>query len=693
MTSQDPQDAGRGRAAELLAAVRAVESGERTADSFFADRVPRPPVRAASPAPASRPPGPGPKDPAGPVVVPDGLPELLVRGGAPETLAAAAVETFGEGAAELLAADPWRLLSLPSVRPEQADAFARGLLGPDCGPGDERRARALTGWLLERAALLGHTALDPGVLGGQLARHSVPDPDEAVRAAIDGGEVLVFEEGLDALEAPGRPAEADSPGDTPPEEPERPVRLLVGLDRYALAEESLADALARVRSTFRAPGTATADGGPAEAVTAWEMAAAARKGSAAELIRTAAGHGLVLHTGGEAARAEPAALVAAARAMGLRVHAVAHTDDGAARLADMITADPAWADGADAAAEAEEADRVDPDGRAQAPPPAGTVAALLSGRGGPARDADGLWELDLLVVGDAPQLDVETAAALAESVPDGARLVLTGDPLGLGSAGPGLVFGDLVAADVCPRVVSRTPDPGPLGELVSGVGAGELLEVAAPGKEVVIVPVRDARDAVHRTVQLIADSVPRAIGVPAEETLVITPGHGGDAGTRALNAALKARLAPGPGRFGGFDPGDRVAHTPAPGRTALGTVESGDATALRLALPSGTVAVPPERVERTVRHGWAVTAHQAVGLRPSAAVVVLPGDAADALTREWVYTAFGRPSRHLSVVQGVGAALPQAVSGTAAAPRTTRLRTLLTRAARAADAPGTPGGA
>ena len=60
--------------------------------------------------------------------------------------------------------------------------------------------------------------------------------------------------------------------------------------------------------------------------------------------------------------------------------------------------------------------------------------------------------------------------------------------------------------------------PGPIGELVSGIGIGELNQVEAPGKEVVIVPVRDAGEAVHRTVQLVADSVPRAIGVPAEQT-------------------------------------------------------------------------------------------------------------------------------------------------------------------------------
>ncbi|MFD9077154.1 ATP-binding domain-containing protein, partial [Streptomyces lasiicapitis] len=306
-----------------------------------------------------------------------------------------------------------------------------------------------------------------------------------------------------------------------------------------------------------------------------------------------------------------------------------------------------------------------------------TVAGLLSGRQGPGRDTDGALAVDLLVVLDASQLDLESAAMLVESLPDGARLVLSGDPGVLWSAGPGRVFADLLAARCCPQVVSRTPDPGPIGELVSGIGIGELTQVEAPGKEVVIVPVRDAADAIHRTVQLVADSVPRAIGVPADQTQVITPGHGGAAGTRVLNAALKERLNPGPGRFGGFDPGDRVAYAPVPGRTALGRVVGADAQGLRLECEGAPVVVPKERVEQTVRHAWAVTAHQAAGHRWPAAVVVLPGDAASALTRPWVYTAFSRAERHLSVVQGVAQSLPQAVAERPAKERTTRLRTLL----------------
>ncbi|MFD4137224.1 helix-hairpin-helix domain-containing protein [Streptomyces goshikiensis] len=619
---QAPVEAGgklSGKAADLLAAVRAVEGGEKPPAVYFDDAPAAPRKAATTTAP---PPPRNPEPAAGPT--PDAIAAVeavLARGGAPAALAGAAATALGEDAAERLAEDPWRLLAVAGVRPTQADGFARALLGPDAGPADERRAAALVGWLLEQAALKGHTALEAPTLESALAQYGVPAPAEALEQAIGDGAVLVFSEGEDAEAEEAE--ESEEAG-----EDAAPVRVLVGLEGYALAEESLADGLARLANTFDTPAD-------------W--------GDGSELIRAAAGHGLVTHTGGEAARAEPQALAAAARELGLRVCLAAHA--------------PA--------------------------PGAVTTAGLLAGTEGPGRDADGQFALDLLVVLDAPQLDVETAAALVESVPDGARLVLSGDPAVLGSAGPGRVFADVLAARACPRVVSRVPDPGPIGELVSGIGIGELGQVDAPGKEVVIVPVRDAGEAVHRTVQLVAESVPRAFGIPADSVQVITPGHGGSAGTRALNTALKERLNPGPGRFGGFDPGDRVVHVPSPGRAVPATVVSADARGLHLDGAGARIVVPKERVESQVRHGWAVTAHQAVGARWPAVVVVLPGDAARALSRDWVYTAFGRAERHLSVVHGVDQALAHAVAQVPPKPRTTRLTGLLSALAEAArDKPG-----
>ncbi|MGW5526035.1 helix-hairpin-helix domain-containing protein [Streptomyces xanthochromogenes] len=620
-----------GTAADLLAAVRAVESGEKSGATFFAGPPPAPRKPAPGPAHEAAPVRPrAPESAQAPATSAEALASVrsvLSRGGAPETLAAQVTGALGEQAAERLGADPWQLLSVPGVRPEQADGFARALLGAECRPDDERRAAALVGWILEQAALRGHTALAADDVRKALAGRSVPDPDEAVQQAIAEGVVLVFQDGL--AEEP-EPAEdtADTEGAEETAEPVEPVEVLLGLDRYALAEESLADGLARLlNSPVGNDGSVWPEGG--------------------ELIRAVAGSGLVAHTGGEAARAESAAVVTAAAAAGLRAAGAAHTLDGQRRLAELT-----------------------------GPLAAFTLAGLLSGEG-PGRDADGALALDVLVVQDAAQLDVETAAVLVESLADGCRLVLSGDPGVLGPAGAGQVFQDVLSARVCPVVASRLPDAGPVGELVSGIGIGELNQVEAPGKEVVIVPVRDAGEAVHRCVQLLADSIPRAFGIPVEQAQAITVGHGGSAGTRALNAALKQRLNPGPGRFGGFDPGDRAAYAQDLGRTVVGTVVEADAEGLRLDCAGTPVLVPKERVESALRHGWALTAHQAVGMRWPAVVAVLPGDAAQGLNRPWVYTAFGRAERHLSVVHGVDQALPRAVAEVLPAPRTTRLTPLL----------------
>ncbi|WP_406735437.1 ATP-binding domain-containing protein [Streptomyces sp. NBC_01108] len=631
-----------GRAADLLAAVRAVESGEKPSAAFLDSSEPAAPHRAApapvrprTPVPAPVAQGPSPQTLAAVAAV-------LAEGGAPGALAAPAAEALGAQAAGALREDPWQLLAVPAVRPEQADGFARALLGAECGPDDERRTSALVGWLLERAALQGHTALDATAVRAALAERAVSDPAAAVEHAVAEGVVLVFQDSQEdeGDQEPAAPAEAEESAEG--RTGQEPVPALLGLDRYALAEESLADGLARLANACEKDADWTA------------AATAAGSPSAAELIRAVAAHGLVAHTGGEAARAEPAALISAARGLGLRALGAVHSMDGRRRLAET-TGDPSAAV---------------------------TLAGLLCGAEGPGRDEEGAIAVDLLVVLDAPQLDVETAAILVESLSDGTRLVLSGDPGVLGSAGAGRVFADVLAARACPQIVSRTPDPGPIGELVSGIGVGELNQVAAPGKEVVIVPVRDAGEAVHRTVQLVADSVPRAIGVPSADTQVITVGHGGPAGTRALNAALKERINPGPGRFGGFDPGDRVVHVPAPGRTLPAVVVSADAEGLHLDCGGTKLVVPQERVESSVRHGWALSAHQAAGMRWPAVVVVLPGDAAQALSRPWVYTAFSRGERHLSVVHGVDQALQRAVAQSPAQDRTTRLRPLLEASAR-----------
>lgn len=202
-----------GKAADLLAAVRAVESGEKPVAAVFSE--PEAPRRPAQEPVRPRPvpveaPGVG-----GSVGVPapeavETVRSVLAEGGAPENLAAQVAAALGEGADDRLRADPWQLLRVTGVRPEQADGFARALLGAQCAPDDERRGRAVTVWLLEQAALAGHTVLEMPALVAALVQRGVPDADAAVQSTIAEAEALVFQDALDP--AAPEPAEDDEEG-------------------------------------------------------------------------------------------------------------------------------------------------------------------------------------------------------------------------------------------------------------------------------------------------------------------------------------------------------------------------------------------------------------------------------------------------------------------------------------------------
>jgi exodeoxyribonuclease V alpha subunit len=206
---------------------------------------------------------------------------------------------------------------------------------------------------------------------------------------------------------------------------------------------------------------------------------------------------------------------------------------------------------------------------------------------------------------------------------------------------------------------------------------------------VVLVTAGDGAQAAHRVVQLVTDSIPRALGIASDAVQVVTPVHGGPAGTVALNSALKKVLNPGDrGSKQRFDAGDRVVATAnhleaEPNGYANGEV--GTVTAVK----GGVVTVEFSSGPATVRgraltdlaHGWAVTVHRAQGSEFPAVVVVLPMEATRMLSRPLVYTALTRAQRHLSVVHAAGPAVARAVRQVGVQHRRTgladRLRTEL----------------
>ncbi|RKS67944.1 hypothetical protein CLV35_3850 [Motilibacter peucedani] len=221
-----------------------------------------------------------------------------------------------------------------------------------------------------------------------------------------------------------------------------------------------------------------------------------------------------------------------------------------------------------------------------------------------------------LVLDDAERLDLASFAEQLAEVPEGGSVVVAGDP-DLPAATPGAVLRDLAASASLEvvRVDAPPADASALEQLRAAVRAGVLPPpeaLATPERSVVVVPVDTDERAAARAAQLMEASIPRAFGVAAGEVLVLSPLVRGAAGVRALGAATPARVEPAA--------------------------------------------------------GW--------GEDAEAVVLVLPPSAAGAVRRDLVLGALHRARRHVSLVTGLGAALPAAVA-LPARPRRTRLGRLL----------------
>jgi exodeoxyribonuclease V alpha subunit len=294
----------------------------------------------------------------------------------------------------------------------------------------------------------------------------------------------------------------------------------------------------------------------------------------------------------------------------------------------------------------------------------------------PALLAQAPLKAGLVVLCEAMSVGAARAAELASVCADDAHLVLLADPNQAPSATPGQVVVDIAASRTAHVAEVADDDaPGPIAELAAAVAEGAVPEVEAPGREVVRVPAASAEEAVHRVVQLVTDSIPRALGIGAEHVQVVTSREDGPAGARAVNAACKERLNPGPGAHGGFDVGDRVLFTaegPGYGPGDTGRLREVDGGAVVELVGGGRVKVTDPAA---LRPGWAVTVAAAHGGRWPAVVAVFPPEVP--VSRPQVYTALTRATRHVSLVDATGGGLETGVRENAAKERTTRLVRIL----------------
>ncbi|MHA3703418.1 AAA family ATPase [Jatrophihabitans sp. YIM 134969] len=583
------------------------------------------------------------------------LVEVLLRAGVEVRLAARAADVLGRNLMRTLGDDPWALLAVPTVDPDTADRVARALV-EGVRRDDVRRGRALVAHVVAVETRSGHTLMPRDDVLDALGPFGVGDPEAAVAAAVEAG--LVREVGDDLSPA-------------------------VLADAEAVVSESIARLVA-VAEPFafdpRRPAVARLDETQRGAVAA------------------AMAHGVSVLTGGPGTgkSATVAAIVDQCAAAGVDIALAAPTGRAAKRLEELTDAEAATIhrllgaqiSGGQGRPRGEDEESAALGGRRER----GTWSMEFD------RGED--WPLDqeVVVVDEASMLDTELAAALLVALADGSHLVVVGDPAQLPSVGPGQVLADLLEAvagreDIPTTELTtlyRQAEGGAIARLATAVRGGDLPAVEpTPDHEVVLVAAKGGGEAAHRVVQLVTDSIPRALGIASDVVQVVTPVHGGPAGTVALNNALKAVLNPGDrGSKQRFDPGDRVVATANHLEAEPNGYANGEVGTVS-AVKNGTVTVEFSSGPANVRgraltdlaHGWAVTVHRAQGSEFPAVVVVLPSEAMRMLSRPLVYTALTRAQRHLSIVHAAGPAVARAVRQVGVQRRRTgladRLRTEL----------------
>jgi exodeoxyribonuclease V alpha subunit len=585
------------------------------------------------------------------------------------------MEALGDDAADQLAEDPWRLLSLPEATVAQADRVALAL-DPGVQRGDPRRGRSLVDWTLARFSRQGHTAASVTQVADALRPFGV-DAGAAIRAAVDAGLVAT----VPAPAAPAAPAAApaalinfDGAQEVVDSRPSSPktvemisAELWVARKVLAQAEDSIAEHLQRLMTTSHALAGQRAVKNVVKELDAVQAGA----------VTYAASHGVSILTGGPGTGKSRtiAAVVALCHRVSIDIALAAPTGRAAKRLEELADS------------------------------PASTIHRLLGARrangsmsAGFDHDESNPIEAQLVVVDEASMLDVELAAALLSALKDQTHLVIVGDPAQLPSIGPGRVLGDLIDSGVIPvtelKTLYRQTEGGAIARLATAVREGELVAVSDPDHEVVIVPARGSEDGARRVVQLVTDSIPRVFSTTPDQLQVVTPVHKGPAGTQALNRALKAVLNPGRGAVRGFDTGDRVVATAnhldaeptGYANGEVGTVVSTGDNSIRVAFTTGESDISGKSLGDLL-HGWAITVHRAQGSEWEAVVAVMPPEAGSMLSRPLIYTALTRARRHLSIVHAAGPLLARAVRSIGAEPRRTRLASLL-RPGAADSAPG-----
>ncbi len=289
-----------------------------------------------------------------------------------------------------------------------------------------------------------------------------------------------------------------------------------------------------------------------------------------------------------------------------------------------------------------------------------------------------------LVVDECSMVDLRLWTGIATALDDHSRLVVVGDAAQLPPVGPGRVFHDLVTVTWLPVIrlqrVYRQSEGNVLPAIAAEIRQGRVPLIPpwrgeAEGVHFIAL-LEEARGA-DLAVRLVTQGLPR-YGVPPTDIQVLSPRRSGPCGTVTLNRAVRLGLGLAPDAP--FAVGERVIQTANNYDLGAAGVMNGQVGIVTDVGHGGVVVtfdgnetVPVEaEALADLDPAYAITAHKSQGSEYPVVVLPLYRSAGPLLTRAVLYTALTRAT-HLALIVGTDEALHAAIANASGSLRTTGL--------------------
>lgn len=293
-------------------------------------------------------------------------------------------------------------------------------------------------------------------------------------------------------------------------------------------------------------------------------------------------------------------------------------------------------------------------------------------------------EADAVILDEMSMVDLPLFSALLRALRPGTRLVLVGDADQLPAVGAGNVFSDLIRSGrvetVYLREVFRQAEQSAIIRNAHAVNLGQPPRLSNDQEDFFFLCRRDAERTLSTVVELCRTRLPEKMGIPIDQIQVLTPMRKGSAGTIRFNRCLQEALNPPKPdkkelRWGErlFREGDRIMQTrndydvvweKQDGTVGTG-IFNGDVGKIVEIDPAGQwlsvdfegrAAAYTAEMLSEVDLAYAMTIHKAQGSEYRAVVLALLPTAQSLMVRGVLYTGLTR-ARELMIVVGDDAAV------------------------------------